>query len=105
MANSLAAQFGKFERAEALLLEGLAIHRAAANKTDEMVSLINLGEAYLLMDRPAEARGVLLESQQVIEAYDQPSILALYNLGRTCWRLSASNEAFAYLDRATQFSR
>jgi predicted ATPase/transcriptional regulator with XRE-family HTH domain len=140
------AQFGEFDRAETILLEGLAINRMEGQKTDELISLINLGdlrrcqgryaealaieeealalsrslaeqdpslglilanlgETYILMDRPTEAQGILLESQQVFESYDDPTILALYNLGRACWRLGTSGDALAYLERAAQLSR
>jgi predicted ATPase/transcriptional regulator with XRE-family HTH domain len=145
LANPL-AQLGEFDRAEALLLESLAINRAAGNKTGEMVDLINLGElkryqgryvealaideealaisrslaeqepslalilanlgeTYLLLDHPEKAHSFLLDSQRVLEEYDQPVTLALYNLGRTCWRLGASEEALRYLNRAIDLSR
>ncbi|HEV2404475.1 MAG TPA: tetratricopeptide repeat protein, partial [Ktedonobacterales bacterium] len=145
LANPL-ANLGEYDRAEAMLVESLALNRAEADKTSEMISLINLGElrcyqgrydealateeealalsralaerepslalilanmgeTYIMMDRPAEARDVLLESQQVTEAYDQPTSLALYNLGRACWRLGASGEALGYLDRALRLAR
>ncbi|MGH2517084.1 MAG: ATP-binding protein [Ktedonobacterales bacterium] len=145
LANPL-AQLGEFDRAEAMLVESLAINRAAGDRTDAMITLINLGdlrsfqgrydealgiqeealaisrslaeqepslililanlgETYILMDRPAEARSILLESQRVCEAYNQPVSLALYNLGRACWRLGAAGEALGYLERATQLSR
>ena len=58
-----------------------------------------------MMDRPAEARSILLESQRVYEAYGQAVTVALYNLGRACWRLGASSEALPYLERAIQLSR
>ena len=67
--------------------------------------LANLGETYIMMDRPAEARSVLLESQRVYEAYGQAVTVALYHLGRACWRMSAASEALGYLERATQLSR
>jgi predicted ATPase/transcriptional regulator with XRE-family HTH domain len=145
LANPL-VQLGELDRAEALLLESLAIHRAEGNRTDEMVDLINLGElrsfqgryeealaiqqealaisrslaeqepslglilanlgeTYILMDRPAEALEVLLESQVVFDARGEQGILGLYPLGRACWRLGASSEALEYLERATQLSR
>jgi predicted ATPase/transcriptional regulator with XRE-family HTH domain len=145
LANPL-GQLGEFGRAEALLLESLAINRTVGTKTDLLVNLINLGElrcfqgrydealaieeealslsrslaeqeaslalilsnlgeTYILMDRPEEARTILLESQQKYDEYDQPLILALYNLGRACWRLGALDEALAYLERAMQLSR
>jgi predicted ATPase/transcriptional regulator with XRE-family HTH domain len=145
LANPLGA-LGEFDRAEAMLVEGLEIDRAMGDKTSEMISLINLGdlracqgrydealaieeealalshslaeqepslalilanlgETYVLMDRPADARSVLLESQRVTEAYDQPVTLALYNLGRACWRLGAFGEALGYLERAMRLSR
>jgi tetratricopeptide (TPR) repeat protein len=145
LANPL-TELGEFERAEALLLEGLAINRDESHKQDEMIDLINLGdlrvhqgrydealaieeaalaisrslaehepslglilanlgETYLLMDRPAEARDMLLESQQAFEGDDAPGILALYHLGRACWRLGTACEALGYLERAVQRSR
>ncbi len=145
LANPL-GQLGEFDRAEAMLLEGLAINRAGGNRQDEMIALINLGdlrvfqgrygealattqealamsraladqepslalilanlgETYIMMDRPVEARRALLECQQVLEAYDQPANLALYDLGRACWRLGATSEALSYLEPAIQLSR
>jgi predicted ATPase/DNA-binding XRE family transcriptional regulator len=145
LANPL-GQLGEFDRAEAMHLESLAIHRAEGNRTDEMVDLINLGElrsfqgrcdealaiqhealticralaeqepslglilanlgeTYILLDRPAEARDILLESQRVFDARGELGILGLYPLGRACWRLGAWSEALAYLERATQLSR
>ena len=43
LANPL-AHLGEFDRAEAMLVESLAINRAAEDKTDEMIALINLGD-------------------------------------------------------------
>jgi predicted ATPase/transcriptional regulator with XRE-family HTH domain len=144
LANPL-AQLGEFDRAEALLLESLAINRAAGDKTAEMIDYINLGElrslqsryeealasqqealtlsrslaeqepslglilanlgeTYLLMDRPAAARDFLLESQRVFEAREERTTLGLYNLGRACWRLGSASEALEYLKRATRLS-
>ena len=145
LANPL-GQLGEFDRAEAMHLESLAIHRAEGNRTDEMVDLINLGElrsiqgrydealaiqqealaisrslaekepslglilanlgeTYILLDRPREARDILLESQRVFDGRGELSILGVYLLGRACWRLGAWSEALAYLERAMQLSR
>jgi predicted ATPase/transcriptional regulator with XRE-family HTH domain len=97
---------GRYDEALAILEEALAFSRALAEQEPSLgLILADLGEIYILLDRPSEARSSLLESQQVIEAYGQPSSLALYNLGRACWRLSAASEALGYLKRATQLSR
>jgi predicted ATPase/transcriptional regulator with XRE-family HTH domain len=145
VANPL-AQLGELDRAEAMLSEALAIHRAEGDTFSEMIDLINrgelrtfqgrydealaieqdalaisralaaqepstplilanLGETYIMMDRPAEAREVLLESQCTYDAYGQPATLARLGLGRAAWRLGAHAEALAHLERAVHLSR
>lgn len=145
VANPL-VQLGELDRADAMLSEALAIHRAEGNGLSEMIDLINLGElrtfqgryyaalvieqdalaisralsaqepstplilanlgeTYIMMDRAAEAREVLLESQCTYDTYGQPSTLARLGLGRACWRLGAHAEALAHLERAMHLSR
>lgn len=145
LANPL-GQLGEFDRAEAMLLEGLEINRASEDKLAEMITLINLGdlrnyqgrydealalgrealalsrslaeqepslalilcnlgETYILLDRPDEARTILLESQQVYDAYNQVVALALNHLGRACWRLASYGSALEYLGRTMRLSR
>jgi tetratricopeptide (TPR) repeat protein len=97
---------GRHEEALAYQKEALAISRSLAEQEPSLgLILSELGESYILLDRPAEARDILLESQRVHEAYDNPGILALYNLGRACWRLGTAGEALGYLERAIQLSR
>jgi predicted ATPase/transcriptional regulator with XRE-family HTH domain len=104
--GELRAYQGHYDEALAIEEEALAISRSLAEQEPSLALILaNLGETFVLMDRPEKARSILLESQQVYEAYDQPGILALYNLGRACWRLGAAGEALGYLERAIQRSR
>ncbi|HEY7984317.1 MAG TPA: tetratricopeptide repeat protein, partial [Ktedonobacterales bacterium] len=97
---------GRYDEALAIEEEALALSRALAEQEPSLALILaNLGETYIMMDRPVEARSVLLESQRVLDAYDQPVTLALYNLGRACWRLGASGEALGALERAMRLSR
>lgn len=96
----------RFEEALACQQEALALSRSLSEREPSLgLILANLGETYLLMDRPAAARDILLDSQRVFDAREERTTLGLYNLGRVCWRLGASNEALGYLERATQLSR
>jgi tetratricopeptide (TPR) repeat protein len=97
---------GRYDEALAIEQEALEISRSLAEREPSLaLVLANLGETHILMDHPAEAKSFLLESQRVIEEYDQPVHLALYNLGRAGWRLGSWTEALGYLKRATQLSR
>lgn len=97
---------GRYDEALVSHREALTLSRSLAEQEPSLgLILANMGETYLLMDRPIEARDTLLESQRVIEAYDQPGTLALYNLSRACWRLGSSMEALGYLERAIRLSR
>jgi tetratricopeptide (TPR) repeat protein len=97
---------GRYAEALAIQQEALAISRSLAEQEPwRGLILANLGQTYILLDRPAEARDILLESQQVFESYDEPNTMALYGLGRACWRLGAAGEAQADLERAAQCSR
>ena len=104
--GELRAFQGRYEEALATEREALALSRSLAEREPSLALILaNLGETYILMDRPEEARDTLMASQRVVDAYDQPSTIALYNLGRACWRLGASSEALGYLDRAIALSR
>jgi predicted ATPase/transcriptional regulator with XRE-family HTH domain len=97
---------GRYDEAVAIQEEALALSRSLAEQEPSRALILSeLGETRVLMDRPAEARDILLESQRVYEEYDQPVTLGLYNLGRACWRLGTTSEALEYLERATQLSR
>ncbi|HKV82926.1 MAG TPA: tetratricopeptide repeat protein [Ktedonobacterales bacterium] len=97
---------GHYDEALAADEEALTLSRSLGEQEPSLALILaNMGETYIMMDRPAEARSVLLESQRVVEAYDQPTYLALYNLGRACWRLGASSEALSHLERALWLTR
>ena len=97
---------GRYHEALAIEQEALALSRSLAEQEPSLgLILANLGETYILLDRPAEAWDILLESQRVFDARDDRTALGLYNLGRAGWRLGAWSEALGYLERATQLSR
>ena len=85
LANPL-AHLGEFDRAEAMLLEGLAIDRTAEDKTDEMIALINLGDLRVFQGRYDEALAIEEEALAISRALaeQEPSLaLILANLGET----------------------
>ncbi|HLY30577.1 MAG TPA: tetratricopeptide repeat protein [Ktedonobacterales bacterium] len=97
---------GRYQEAVALEEEALALSRSLAEHDPSLpLILASLGEIYILMDRPEEARDILRESQRVFEARDERVTMGLYNLGRASWRLGAFAEALVYLNQATQRSR
>jgi tetratricopeptide (TPR) repeat protein len=97
---------GRYIEALTIEQEALAMSRALAeHEPSRCLILANLGETYLLMDRPAQARDTLLESQRLSDERGEQITLGLYNLGRACWRLGAPSEALEYLERAAQLSR
>ena len=97
---------GRYDEALATEKEALAISRALAEQEPSLALILaNMGETYIMMDRPEDALKVLLESQQVLDLYDQPVSLAQYHLGRAYWRLGVSGDAFAHLQWAMRLSR
>jgi predicted ATPase/transcriptional regulator with XRE-family HTH domain len=96
----------RYAEALAIEQEALAISRSLAEQEPSLgLILAGLGETCILLDRPAEAVDILLESQQAFDARGEPTNLGRYNLARACWRLGNIAEALSYLERATQLSR
>ncbi len=97
---------GRFQEALALEEDALALSRSLSERDPSLpLIMASLGEISILMDRPAEARDILRESQRVFEARDERVTVGLYNLGRVSWRLGAFAEALGYLNLATRLSR
>ncbi len=97
---------GRYQEAVALEEEALALSRSLSEHDPSLpLILAGLGEIYISMDRPEEARAILRESQRVFEERDERVTMGLYNLGRACWRLGVFAEALGYLNLATQLSR
>lgn len=97
---------GRYQEAMALEEAALTLSRSLSTHDPSLpLILASLGEIYLLMDRPEEARNILLESQHVFEARDERVTVGLYNLGRASWRLGAFAEALGYLNLAAPLSR
>jgi predicted ATPase/transcriptional regulator with XRE-family HTH domain len=106
--GELRASQGHFEEALAFHDAALAISESLGVgelEASRALILSNKGETLVLMDRPLDARHILLESQRLYEANNQPVVLALLALGRTSWRLGDFDEALVHLERSMQLSR
>jgi tetratricopeptide (TPR) repeat protein len=104
LANPL-GQLGEFDRAEAMLLESLAINRTAGTKTDEMIDLINLGGLRQIQGRYDEALAVEEEALSLSRslAEQEPSLaLILSDLGETHTLMDHPAEARTILKESQQ---
>ena len=97
---------GRYDEALVFHDEALVISESLSEQeASRALILSNKGETLIMMDRSAEARTVLIESQRFYDLYNQPISLGLNALGRACWRLGAYAEALGYLERSMRQSR